>query len=97
MPAGTENARSTGIAHTEAIMDRSTPPPPNEGAPKDVTAPAPEPQSDGAEGADREHEEEPRRTEPPNTKTGPFVAPKFGLREAAVPSSSQPTSCSTLA
>lgn len=59
-------------------MDRSTPAPPHEGTPKDATAPAPEPQSDGAEGADREHEGAPIRTEPPNTKTGPFVAPKFG-------------------
>jgi hypothetical protein len=82
LPAGTENARSNGIADTEDIMDRSTPPPPNEGTPKDATTPAPEPQSDGAEGAEREHEREherePIRTEPPNTKTGPFVAPKFG-------------------
>jgi len=78
MPAGTENARSSGIDHTEDIMDRSTPPPPNEGTPRDATTPAPEPQSDGAEGAETRHEEEPMRTEPPNTKTGPFVAPKFG-------------------
>lgn len=59
-------------------MDRSTPPPPNEGTPKDATTPAPEPQSDGAEGVERKADNKDIKNEPPNTKSGPFAAPKFG-------------------
>ena len=75
---GTENARCSRIVYTEDMMDRSNPPPPNEGAPKDATTPAPEPQSDGAEGADRKAGSKDVKNEPPNTKSGPFAAPKFG-------------------
>jgi hypothetical protein len=76
--AGTENARYGCTANAEDIMDRSSPPPPNEGTPKDATTPAPEPQSDGAEGEDRNADSKDIKSEPPNTKSGPFAAPKFG-------------------
>jgi len=54
-------------------MDRSTPPPPNEGTPKDATTRA----------QDREREpQDPKavrpKTEPPRTTTGPMTSPKFG-------------------
>jgi hypothetical protein len=79
---GTENARYDHVVNIEETMDRSTPPPPNEGTPKDATTPAPEPQSDGADGADRnagsKADSEEINNEPPNTKSGPFAAPKFG-------------------
>jgi hypothetical protein len=52
-------------------MDRSTPPPPDEGTPKDAAT----------RERDRESEEieviEPI-AEPPHTTTGPITAPKFG-------------------
>ena len=70
-PGGTENARCRRIANDEDTMDKSTPPPPNEGTPKDATT----------RERDREREEieviEPKG-EPPRTTTGPITAPKFG-------------------
>jgi hypothetical protein len=76
--AGTENARYGRIANAEDTMDRSTPPPPNEGTPMDATTPAPEPQSDGDEGTEDTVDSKDIKSEPPNTKSGPFAAPKFG-------------------
>jgi len=51
-------------------MDRSVPPAPNEGTPKDATNPATD--------AVRDDDDDAIAPNPPRTKTGPFAAPKFG-------------------
>ncbi len=51
-------------------MDRVTPPPPNEGTPKDATSRPSEPRTDDIDS--------PEPVEPPRTTTGPITAPKFG-------------------
>jgi len=65
-----ENARLRCETIYEDTMDRPTPPPPNEGTPKDATSRPPDRQSD-------ENEDE-MKTEPPRTTTGPITSPKFG-------------------
>ena len=56
-------------------MDRKTPPPPNEGTPKDATTRAPERQSEDVE---KKAKGAKLRNEPPRTTTGPITSPKFG-------------------
>jgi hypothetical protein len=66
-----ENARLRRDIIREDTMDRQTPPPPNEGTPKDATSRTPEPQPD-------ERDDIEPKTEPPRTTKGPITAPKFG-------------------
>ena len=56
-------------------MDRATPPPPNEGAPRtDATGDATDDRANRA-GSETSREEAPN---PPRTTTGPVTSPKFG-------------------
>jgi hypothetical protein len=62
--------------HPEEPMDRSTPPPPNEGAPlNDATGDA---TPDRADRAGDETTDGATTANPPRTTTGKVTAPKFG-------------------
>jgi len=66
-----DNANLRLVNHSERIMDRSAPPPPNESTPKDATTRTGEAKSDDIEVVEP-------KAEPPRTTTAPITSPKFG-------------------